>query len=351
VASVRFDNVTKRFRGAEGAAVDGASFEVPAGSFVVLLGPSGCGKTTLLKTVNRLQEPDSGAVLLDGVDVTRIEATTLRRQIGYVIQHVGLFPHMTVARNVGVVPRLLCWPSERVEARVDELLDLVALPPGEFRARFPSQLSGGQQQRVGLARALAAGPKLLLMDEPFGAIDAITRASLQDEMLRLKKELLRQTVLFVTHDVEEALRLADRVVVMRAGRVVQYDAPLAVLAAPADDFVRELLGADDVLRTLGLLPVSSAMSPVDGAPDTGPALAPDQSLREALSLLLASGASSLAVVDGGTVVGTITLEKLRGAAASQWPVARRGSPATPWPDESGPIRDNGPRITGHGPRQ
>jgi osmoprotectant transport system ATP-binding protein len=310
MASVRFDNVTKRFDGSAGAAVDGVSLEVPEGSFVVLLGPSGCGKTTLLKTVNRLHELDSGAVFVDGVDVKAIDATTLRRQIGYVIQHVGLFPHMTVASNVAVVPRLLGWPKERIDARVDELLDLVALSPSEFRGRRPSQLSGGQQQRVGIARALAAGPKLLLMDEPFGAIDAITRASLQDEMLRLKRDL-RQTVIFVTHDVEEALRLADRIVVMRSGRVVQYDAPLAMLTAPADDFVRELLGTDDVLRRLGLLPVSSAMSPSDGAPHDGPALAPDQTLRDALSALLASSAVSLPVVEDGRTVGVITLEALR----------------------------------------
>jgi osmoprotectant transport system ATP-binding protein len=315
VASIRFESVTKRFPGAAGAAVDGVSLEVPAGAFVVLLGPSGCGKTTLLKTVNRLVEPTSGSVLLDGVDVARIDPTTLRRGIGYVIQHVGLFPHMTVAQNVGVVPRLLGWPRARIEARVDELLELVELPAAEFRRRFPSQLSGGQAQRVGLARALAAEPRVLLMDEPFGAIDAITRAGLQEEMLRLKRAL-RQTVLFVTHDVEEALRLADRVAVLRAGRVAQYGEPLATLAAPADDFVRDLLGADDALRRLSLMRVSSVASADAGPPEVGaPALSSDQSLRDALSLLLRSGASSLPVVEDGREVGSVSLGAVREAAS------------------------------------
>lgn len=317
MASIRFDNVTKQFAGATGAAVDGVTFAVPSGSFVVLLGPSGCGKTTLLKLVNRLYEPTSGAIRIDEVDVARLDATALRRGIGYVIQNTGLFPHMTVAQNAGIVPRLLGWPRDRIDARVDELLALVELAPSEFRRRYPAQLSGGQQQRVGIARALAADPGVLLMDEPFGAIDAITRASLQDEMLRLKGRL-QQTVLFVTHDVEEALRLADRVAVMRAGRVEQYDEPLAILSSPATPFVRELLGADDALRRLALLRVSSIASDSANAPATdGPALAPDDSLRDALSAFLASGASALPVVVDGTRIGVATLDAIRRVATTK----------------------------------
>lgn len=284
----------------------------------MLLGPSGCGKTTLLKMVNRLIEPTAGTIYLDDTAVRSLDATRLRRQIGYVIQQVGLFPHLTVAQNIAVVPELVGWGRERIRARVDELLQLVQLAPVIYRGRYPGQLSGGQQQRVGLARALAADPRLLLMDEPFGAIDAITRASLQDEMLRLKATL-NQTVLFVTHDVEEALRLADKIAVMCAGRIVQYDTPFKLLSEPANDFVRELVGANDRVRQLRLLRVSSAMQPLpagfvaDGAPSIDAA----QDLRQALSALLETGAPALVVQDQNRPVGILSFENIRASALTR----------------------------------
>ncbi len=236
-----------RYPGADRNAVDGVSLEVPPGSFTVLLGPSGCGKSTLLRTVNRLVTPSSGRVLVDNVDVASQEPAPLRRGIGYVIQAVGLFSHMTVAQNVGVVPSLLHWDKARTAARVDELLTLVGLDPQRYRSRYPRELSGGEQQRVGVARAIAAQPSVLLMDEPFGAVDAIVRAGLQDEMLHIAGSL-HTTVLFVTHDVDEALRLADTIAVMREGRIVQHAAPHQLLEAPADDYVRRLFARSSEQR-------------------------------------------------------------------------------------------------------
>jgi osmoprotectant transport system ATP-binding protein len=227
--------------------VDGVSFDIPAGSFTVLLGPSGCGKSTLLRTVNRLVTPVSGTVNVGGRDVASVEPTALRRGIGYVIQAVGLFAHMTAAQNIAVVPELLHWDRERTEARVDELLQLVGLDPPRYRSRFPRELSGGEQQRVGVARAIAAQPQVLLMDEPFGAVDAIARRSLQDEMLQIVRTL-QTTVLFVTHDVEEALRLADRIAVMRDGKLVQYAAPEEMLRAPENAYVAQLFAVNADLR-------------------------------------------------------------------------------------------------------
>jgi len=291
---------------------------VEAGAFVTLLGPSGCGKTTLLKMVNRLYEPTGGTIVIDDTDVRQLPVTALRRQIGYVIQQTGLFPHLTVAQNIATVPTLLKWPKERIAARVDELLTLIDLQPDEYRGRYPAQLSGGQQQRIGLARALAADPGVILMDEPFSAIDAITRESLQDEMLRLQRKV-RKTILFVTHDVDEALRLADKIVVMREGRVVQYDTPFNILTRPADAFVAELLGADDIVRRLGLLRVEAAMTPLaagtrlDGAPEVGA----DENLREALSALLRTDAPELIVRQGDRAVGRLALDQIRAAARSR----------------------------------
>ncbi len=310
MGTIHFERVTKTFPDASAPAVNGCSFAVADGDLVVLLGPSGCGKTTLLKMVNRLYEPTDGVITLGGVDVRALEPTALRRQIGYVIQQVGLFPHMTVAQNVGLVPGLLGWPAERVAARVRELLALVALPPDEYCGRYPAQLSGGQQQRVGVARALAADPAVVLMDEPFGAIDAITRATLQDELLRLQRKM-RKTILFVTHDVEEALRLADKIVVMRAGRVVQYDTPLAILTRPADAFTRDLVGADDIVRQLSLVRVETAMRGNGHTTDARPIIDCGDDLRHALSLLLQSGADTLQVVDRGEPVGALSLDDIR----------------------------------------
>ncbi len=317
MSTIRFEAISKQFADATSAAVENVTLEIPSGAFVALLGPSGCGKTTLLKMVNRLVEPTAGRITLDGEDIRQLEPTELRRRIGYVIQQVGLFPHMTVAQNIAVVPELLGWSRERIQARVRELLELTALPAEEFCSRYPAQLSGGQQQRVGVARALASDPKVVLMDEPFGAIDAITRATLQDELLRLQRKL-RKTVLFVTHDVEEALRLADRIVVMREGRIVQYDTPFAILTRPADAFVSHLVGAEDMVRQLGLIRVEAVMiSQIaitsDDMRDAFPTIAIDADLRQALSLLLRSGASLLTVVADGKPVGQLTLERI-GAA-------------------------------------
>jgi osmoprotectant transport system ATP-binding protein len=315
MGTIQFDEVSLQFPGSPRPAVNRVTCQVNAGEIVVILGPSGCGKTTLLKMVNRLYEPTSGGIFLDGANIRQIQATKLRQQIGYVIQQSGLFPHMTVAQNVAVVPRLLGWAKPQIQARIDELLALVKLPPGEFRDRYPAQLSGGQQQRVGIARALAGDPGILLMDEPFGAIDAITRTALQDEILRLQGQL-KKTILFVSHDVEEALRLADRILVMRLGEVVQFDTPFALLTRPADGFVHDLLGADDMVRQLGLLPVGAAMGalPPDYANGHRPTLSRRDSLRDALSLLLKTGAPALTVLEEGRPVGLLTLEQIRQSA-------------------------------------
>ncbi|GIK59040.1 MAG: hypothetical protein BroJett015_47030 [Chloroflexota bacterium] len=309
---IHFENVSKQYAQMGHTAVADATFAVAEGSFVVLLGPSGCGKTTLLKMVNRLIEPTSGVIYLDGQDSRAIDATTLRRQIGYVIQQVGLFPHMTVAENVAVVPDLLKWSKADIAARVDEMLALVDLPPAQYRDRYPVQLSGGQQQRVGVARALAGDPMVILMDEPFGAVDAITRTGLQDALLQLQRRL-HKTILFVTHDVEEALRLADKMVVMKDGRVHQYDTPFNILKNPANDFVRELVGADDMVRQLGLIRVKAAMQPLppDFTRNGQPTIAQDDSLRQALSLLLGDGVTSLVVTDGAEPVGVLTLRQIQ----------------------------------------
>jgi osmoprotectant transport system ATP-binding protein len=241
--------------------------------------------------------------------------TQLRRQIGYVIQQSGLFPHMTVAENIAVVPKLLGWSRVQYQARVDELLMLVGLPPQEYRDRYPAQLSGGQQQRVGLARALAGDPKVMLMDEPFGAIDAITRQTLQDEILRLQRQL-KKTILFVSHDVEEALRLADKIMILQKGQIVQFDTPFNILTRPAHPFVYELMGADDGVRQLSLLRVEAAMASVspDYQPGSEPVIARHENLRQALSLLLRTGAQKLTVLEGEEVVGILTLEQIRDSA-------------------------------------
>jgi osmoprotectant transport system ATP-binding protein len=325
VQSIRFEHVAKHYPGAPRPAVDDVSLTVEAGAFVVLLGPSGCGKTTLLKMVNRLYEPTGGSIFIDDTEIHRLPLNDLRRRIGYVIQQVGLFPHMTVAKNIAVVPQLLGWEPKRIAARVDELLDLIGLPPAEYRGRYPAQLSGGQQQRVGLARALAADPGIMLMDEPFGAIDAITRTGLQDEMIRLQRTV-RKTIVFVTHDVEEALKLGDLIVVMRDGRIVQQGTPLSILTQPADQFVHDLIGADDMVRQLGLLRVEETMAPLrDAAPPADcPTVRRDDDLHHALSLLLRTSAPALTVMDGERAVGTLSLEQIRRSVLRERSGAERG---------------------------
>jgi osmoprotectant transport system ATP-binding protein len=259
-ATVAFDHVTKRYaasRAGQSAAVQDLSFAVPAGKICVLVGPSGCGKTTSLKMVNRLIEPTSGRILIDGADAATRDVTELRRSIGYVIQQVGLFPHQTIGENVATVPRLLGWPEARRRERSEELLGLVGLEPATYRDRYPAQLSGGERQRVGVARALAADPPLMLMDEPFGAVDPIVRERLQNEFLRLQADLAK-TILFVTHDIDEAIKIGDLVAVMQVGgHLAQFGTPEEILANPASDFVARFVGADRGLKRLALANVES----------------------------------------------------------------------------------------------
>ncbi len=238
--AIEFKNVSKTFPSAGYPAVKDVSLTVNEGEFVTILGSSGCGKTTLLKMVNRLYEPDTGSIILFGEDISTVDVVKVRRRIGYVIQQIGLFPHNTVCDNIATVPRLLKWDKAKIDTRVDELLTIVGLEPKEFRIRYPSQLSGGQQQRVGLARALAVDPKIMLMDEPFGAVDSITREKLQDELVRLHKET-GKTFLFVTHDMEEAFKLGDRVIIMNEGTIRQFDTPETIIRRPADPFVQSLV--------------------------------------------------------------------------------------------------------------
>jgi osmoprotectant transport system ATP-binding protein len=307
-ATLRFDGVTVRYPGASRNALEEISFTVPAGSLTAVVGPSGCGKSTLLRTVNRMIEVERGTVLLDDRPITESDPVALRRGIGYVIQAIGLFPHMTVAENVAVVPRLLGWEHARIAERIDEVLELVRLDPRRVRDRRPAQLSGGEQQRVGVARALAAYPRLLLMDEPFGAVDAVVRASLQDEMRAIVHDA-GTTTLLVTHDVDEALRLADRIALLRDGRLVQEGTPAELLLHPADDGARALLNADDPVRRLQVLRVRDAVRP-DHTTRTLPTIAATASLREGLVQLL-NGAPALAVIENGTRIGTIDFEALR----------------------------------------
>jgi osmoprotectant transport system ATP-binding protein len=314
MTAIRFEHISKTYNKSDDASVVDVSLQVEKGSFVVLLGPSGCGKTTLLKMVNRLHEPSAGSIYMDGADIREIPLTDLRRQIGYVIQQIGLFPHMTVARNISVVPELLGWEQSKIDARVDELLSLISMEPGTFRDRYPAQLSGGQQQRIGLARALAADPGVMLMDEPFGAIDAINRESLQDEMLDLQRKL-HKTVLFVTHDVDEALKLADKIVVMRDGCVVQYARPCDLLTRPANEFVRNLLNADDRIRQLSLLHVGALMVPLsdENLAINAPTVNIFDDMRSALSIMLQPDVMGAVVLDKGIPVGWLSLQAVQSA--------------------------------------
>jgi osmoprotectant transport system ATP-binding protein len=297
---IRLESITKRFPNGQ-VAVDALDLEVPDGAVCMLVGPSGCGKTTTLKMINRLVEPTSGRIFIDGDDVTRVDPVALRRRIGYVIQQVGLFPHHTVGENVATVPRLLGWDRRRMRRRVDELLDLVGLEPDRFRDRYPSQLSGGQRQRVGVARALGVDPPVLLMDEPFGAIDPISRDRLQQEFLRLQGEV-QKTVVFVTHDIDEAVRLGDRIAILRQGGVLeQYAPPAEVLGRPSSPFVAEFVGADRGLKRL-------SVTAVDGAAlDALPVVPPSMPLSAARRALEAAGAAwAVAVDDNGRLVGAVS---------------------------------------------
>jgi osmoprotectant transport system ATP-binding protein len=307
-AEIVFDHVTKRYEGRDAAAVDDLSLEIPSGAFCVLVGPSGGGKTTALKMVNRLIPFDSGEIRIDGRNIEQLPLTELRRGIGYVIQQIGLFPHMTIGENIATVPRLLGWDKKRQRARSVELLELVGLDASDAE-RYPSQLSGGQRQRVGLARALAADPPLLLMDEPFGALDPITRHRLQTELRRLHRDV-GKTIIFVTHDIDEAIQMGDRIAILREGGVLaQYDTPDAILAQPADDFVAKFIGEDRALRRLALRTVGEVPLRAPGVafavPDNW--VASDTTVRNAVSLMLELRADELAVKDGERILGTFRL--------------------------------------------
>jgi osmoprotectant transport system ATP-binding protein len=310
-AEIVFDRVTKRYEGREQAAVEGLSLTIPAGEICVLVGPSGAGKTTAMKLVNRLIELDEGDIRIDGRSIRDQDVVQLRRSIGYVIQQVGLFPHMTISENIATVPRLLGWPKKRTKERISELLELVGLEQ-DYADRYPAQLSGGQRQRVGLARALAVDPPLMLMDEPFGALDPITRDRLQLEFLRLHDEV-RKTVIFVTHDIDEAIKLGDRIAILReGGHLAQYDTPDRILAHPADDFVARFVGADRGLKRLALRRLEEIeLEPLDGTPPAGPRAPGSTTLRDALSLMMSEGADPLVVVDAaGSPIGLLSVARV-----------------------------------------
>ncbi len=323
-SEIRLEHLTKTYPRTSKPAVDDVSLTVNPGEFVVLLGPSGCGKTTLLKMINRIYEPTDGKIWIDDTEVHALPASQLRRRIGYVIQQTGLFPHMRIEANIATVPNLLKWKKDRTRERVRELLELVGLPPEEFARRYPAQLSGGQQQRVGLARALAAEPTTMLMDEPFGALDAITRSRLQDELKRIHRQI-RQTTLFVTHDIDEAVRLADRIVVMREGKVVQFASPLEIVTSPADTFVSDLVGAGDVLRRMSLITVASAASAGAPATDTDAAeqIPGSSFLRDAIGQMVETGAERLTVVDeDGRPASQLPMKDIRRAVGDDAEDAR-----------------------------
>jgi osmoprotectant transport system ATP-binding protein len=324
---IRLEALTKIYPSSHGgaASVDRVSFEVGAGETCVLLGPSGCGKTTTLRMINRLVAPTSGKVFINGRDTSATDPVELRRTIGYVIQQIGLFPNMTVAENIGVVPRLLNWDRARMRRRAEELLAMLALEPAEFLDRYPNELSGGQAQRVGVARALAADPPVLLMDEPFGAVDPVNREVIQDEFLRMQKAL-RKTVLFVSHDIDEAVKMADRIAIFRAGRLEQYAAPDELLGRPANDFVAGFVGSDRTLKRLRRIAVADVMRAIGPGEATSPVgkhtIGPNDDLRRVATLFLEHGIDSLHCVDAqGRVVGVVT----RAAVASRLAATGQGA--------------------------
>ncbi|MGI6878672.1 ABC transporter ATP-binding protein [Microbacterium sp. gxy059] len=315
-ALIRFDRVSKVYPGAARPAVAELSMDIPDGALVSLVGPSGCGKTTTMKMVNRLVDPSSGTISLGGSDIGGLDQVALRRRIGYVIQQVGLLPHRTIADNVATVPKLLGWSRADIRSRVGELLDLVGVPESEFGSRYPSQLSGGQAQRVGVARALAANPDVMLMDEPFGAIDPITRIELQDELLRIQREM-RKTILFVTHDIDEAVKMSDRIAVFdRSATLAQFAEPDEVLRRPATDFVERFVGSGAAMQRLRLRAVGDLA--LAGAPvsDDAPQVPRDATLHAALDALVRSSADALVVTDAaGERIGAVSFDDIRRALA------------------------------------
>ncbi|MDR2747253.1 MAG: ABC transporter ATP-binding protein [Treponema sp.] len=313
---IQIKKVSKKFANSDRYAVEDLSIDVPRGSFVTILGTSGSGKTTLLKMINRILELTSGAILFEDRDIQTLKVENYRKQIGYVIQQIGLFPHMTVAENIAVVPKSLGWDKKRIAERGNYLLELVHLEPWHYKNRYPSQLSGGEQQRVGLARAMAAEPAVMLMDEPFGAIDSLTRQSLQDELLEIHKKL-EKTILFVTHDIHEAFKLGDRVIIMNHGKVQQYDSPYNILFHPANEFVTRLVKSENILEKLQVLRASSISAPVQGKADLrAPRVREDDTLTAVLEKFLESGLPSLLVESReGNIEGQILWNSLRSIAA------------------------------------
>ena len=316
---IRLENVNKEFAGGSNA-VRNLTLEIPSGQTCVLIGPSGCGKTTTLRMINRLIDPDSGRILIDGEDTSTVDPAKLRLKMGYVIQHTGLFPHMTVGDNVGTVPRLWDWDRPRIKARVDELLELVGLDPSEYRNRYPHQLSGGQRQRVGFARALGADPPILLMDEPFGAVDRITRERLQQEFIRIQRSM-RKTVVFVTHDIDEAVMVGDRICLLQMqAQIAQYDTPDAILTRPASQYVAEFLGRERLVRRMTVLQIDTQTleRPAAGPSPGEPRVPVTSTLSEAFAAALASPTERAAVFDGDRYLGIFTatslLESLRRAS-------------------------------------
>lgn len=307
---IRFDNVTKTYDGVGRPAVDSLTLEIPDGETVVIIGPSGCGKSTTLRMINRLIEPDSGTVSEDGEDVSGLKPEELRRRMGYAIQGVGLFPHWSVAENIGVVPKLLGWDSARIAKRVVELLELVGLDPDSYAAKYPDELSGGEAQRVGVARALAADPPVLLMDEPFGAVDPLTRERLQSEFSAIQARL-KKTVVFVTHDIDEAVKLGDRIAIMRDGQLVQYDVPERILAYPADEFVAGFVGAERALKRLSLARIADALDPPDEPIPCEGTVPLSGTLRTALARIIELGSPVVGVTDeSGAIVGSVSVESI-----------------------------------------
>jgi len=315
---IEFDDVTKVYDDGT-VAIEDISFTVEEGTTTVLVGPSGCGKTTTMKLVNRLEDPTEGTVYFDGQDVTEQDPVDLRRNIGYVIQEIGLFDHMTVGENVATVPELKGWERDRIDERIDELLDLMDLPADQYRDQYPGELSGGQRQRVGVARALAADPDVLLMDEPFGALDPITRSSLQDEFLEIQEQI-NTTILFVTHSVDEALKMGDRIAIFDVGELVRYDTPAKILEDPGSAFVDDFLGDDRALKQLQVTPVRSVMreevpAEFDGLATNGAEalvpVEPTDTAQTALSRIIQAGTDSVPVVEGDSVVGTVSESDIR----------------------------------------
>ncbi len=307
---IEFKEVSKTYPGTDTSVVNDLSFEIPEGEVCVLVGPSGCGKTTTMRMVNRLIEPTDGEILIDGEPNTSMSGTQLRRKIGYAIQQIGLFPHRTIAENIATVPGLLNWDKGRIKERVDDLLELVGLDPNDYRERYPAELSGGQQQRVGVARAMAADPPIMLMDEPFGAVDPITRERLQDEFLRIQQDI-KKTIVFVTHDIDEAIKMGDKIAILKQGGVLaQYDTPENILSNPNSEFVSSFVGADRVLKRLSLTRVEDMeLEPANGEADGLPRISGHLTVRDALSELLGSGRSSAVVEENGKR-GLLTIDAI-----------------------------------------